>query len=149
MRRLWAVRPAAPCPSCTPTHRGGLRPAAGHGGAAPCAGLAALPTLPGGATAVRGSGCAARRRQGAGGGRARAHGHGCRGMSAVGVRPASEAGPCPAPRGGSPRAAAPTLVPAVAGQRDRTTTPCQEGEGGCHQPVHDAALPRAQLQAAI
>ena len=91
----------------------------------------------------------AARRQGAGGGRARAYGHGCGGMSEVGVRPTHEAGPCPASRGGSPRTVAPTLVPAVSGQGDCTATPCQEGEGGRHQTVHNAALPWAQLQAAI
>lgn len=70
-------------------------------------------------------------------------------MSAVGVWPGREAGPCPGPCGASPRAAAPTLVPAVAGQCDRAATPSQEGEGGRHQTIHNAALPCAQLQAAI
>lgn len=70
-------------------------------------------------------------------------------MTAVGARSTGVAGPCPAPRGGSPRGAAPTLVPAVSGQCDCTATPCQEGEGGRHQTVHDAALPRTELQAAI
>lgn len=41
------------------------------------------------------------------------------------------------------------LVPAVAGQCDRAATPSQEGEGGRHQTIHNAALPCAQLQAAI
>lgn len=67
----------------------------------------------------------------------------------VGVRPRREAGPCPAPCGVSPRAAAPTLVRAVAGQSDRTATPSQEREGGRHQTIHYAALPCTQLQAAI
>lgn len=70
-------------------------------------------------------------------------------MSAVGVWPRREAGPCPAPCGASPRAAAPTLVPAVSGQCNRAATPSQEGEGGRHQTIHNAALPSAQLQAAI
>lgn len=142
-------------PTCSPparplaTYRRGLWPAADRGGAAHRAGLAALPTIPRGGAAVHAAGGAAWRRQRAGGGRARAQRHGCGGMSAVGVWPTREAGPCPAPCGGSPRAAAPTLVPAVAGQCDCTATPCQEGEGGRHETVHDAALPCAQLQAAI
>lgn len=70
-------------------------------------------------------------------------------MSAVGVWPRREAGPCPAPCGASPSAAAPTLVPAVSGQCNRAATPSQEGEGGRHQTIHNAALPSAQLQAAI
>lgn len=143
--RSAAPRAGLPVPTCAATHRRGLGPAAHRGGAAPRAGLAALP---GGGAAVRASGGAARC-QGAGGGRARTHRHGCGGMSAVWVRRTREAGPCPAPRGGSPGAATPTLVPAVSWQCDRTATPCQEGEGGRHQTVHDAALPCAQLQAAI
>lgn len=70
-------------------------------------------------------------------------------MSAVGMWPTREAGHCPAPHGGSPRAAAPTLVSSIAGQCDCTATPCQEGEGGRHETVHNAALPGAQLQASI
>lgn len=65
------------------TYRRGLGPAADLGGAAPSAGLAAIPALPGRGAAMHASRGAAQRRQGAGGGRARAHGHGCRGMSAV------------------------------------------------------------------
>lgn len=129
-------------------HRRGFQPAARQRGAATGAGLAPLWALPGRGAAVRAP-RGATRRQGAGGGRARAHWHGCRGMSAVGVWPGREAGPCPGPRGASPRAAAPTLVPAVAGQCDRAATPSQEGEGGRHQTIHNAALPCAQLQAAI
>lgn len=56
---------------------------------------------------------------------------------------------CQDPCGPVPLTLVLTLLLAVPSQRHGTPAAREEGQGGCHQPVHDAALPRAQLQAPV